>query len=107
MVIDKGSGYNLFKLYLSIEHGFWKRNTCTVSPRVAVTKVAVSDKGSGYIICLSIEHGLGNKGMHCVTQGADAKAGVIDKGSGYNLFKLCLSIEHGFWKRNTCNDREC
>ena len=66
-----------------------------LSPRVAVTKVAVSDKDSEYIICLSIEHGLGNKGMHCVTQGADAKAGDTDKGSGYNLFKLCLSIEHG------------
>ena len=83
-VSDKGSGHILM-ICLSIEHGFWKRNTCTVSPRVAVTKIAVSDKGSGYIICLSIEHGLGNKGMYCVTQGADAKAGVIDKGSGYNL----------------------
>ena len=65
-------------------------------PRVAVTKVAVSDKRNRYIfiICLSIEHGLGNKGMHCVTQGADAKVGVIDKGSGH-ISIICLSIEHG------------
>ena len=57
----------------------------------ADAKAGDIDKGSGhiFIICLSIEHGLGNKGMHCVTQGADAKAGDIDKGSGhyfYNMF---------------------
>ena len=85
MVIDKGSGHILL-ICLSIEHGFWKRNTCTVSPRVGVTKVVVIDKGSGYIICLSIEHGLGNEGMYCVTEGADAKAGDTDKGSRHNLF---------------------
>ena len=33
VVIDKDSGYII---YLSIEHGFWKWNTCTVSPRVGV-----------------------------------------------------------------------
>ena len=57
-----------------------------MSPRVGVTKVVVIDKGSGYIICLSIEHGLGNEGMYCVTEGADAKAGDTDKGSRHNLF---------------------
>ena len=64
-------------------------------------KIVVIDKGSGYIICLSIEHGLGNEGMYCVTEGADAKAGDTDKGSRHN-FIIYLSIEHGFWKRNIC-----
>ena len=32
-------------------------------------------------LCLSIEHGLGNKGMNCVTQSTVAKAVAIDKGS--------------------------
>ena len=52
-------------------------------PRVDVTKVAASDKRNKYIfiICLSIEHGLGNKGMNCVTQSTVAKAVAIDKGS--------------------------
>ena len=55
-VSDKGNGHN--KICLSIEHGFWKRNVCTVSPRVNVMKIAVSDKVSGHIeMCLSIEHG--------------------------------------------------
>lgn len=64
-------------------------------PRVAVTKVAVSDKRNRYIfiICLSIEHCLGNKGMHCVTQGADAKAGDIDKGSGHIIHFYMILIK--------------
>ena len=69
VVIDKGSGYNLFKLYLSIEHGLGNEGMYCVTEG-ANTKVVDTDKGSGHIsiICLSIEHGLGNKGMYYVRE---------------------------------------
>ena len=62
-------------------------------PRVDVTKVAASDKRNRYIIYLSIEHGLGNKGMYCVTQGADTKVGVIDKDSGHIIHFYMILIK--------------
>ena len=63
----------------------------------ADAKAGDIDKGSGHIsfkdVCLSIEHGLGNKGMHCVAQGADAKAGDIDKGSGHIIYFYMILIK--------------